>query len=163
MNVLIFPVILSASGYMGLGLWQVALVSVVASTTIALSAIAWRRGGQRRRTRRGIQLAPVMLDHSNWGRASVYRSPLLVCYQDVTGDPSESVIHPKNIQGERMSDSRVRPEAITAFCEARQHIHTFRYSGILSAMDPRTGEYIDDLYTYFGDAQPGGAPAPKYE
>ncbi len=104
-----------------------------------------------------------MLDHADWGRASVYASPLLVRYQDVTGDTIESVIHPKNIQGERISDSRVRPDAINAFCEVRQHLHTFRFTGILSAVDARTGEFIDDLYTYFGNAQPGGAPAPKYQ
>ena len=42
-------------------------------------------------------------------------------------------------------------------------MRALRFEHIVSAADLRTGEFIDDLYGYFGDAQPGGAPARSYQ
>ena len=132
---------------------------LLASTaTVALGAYVIFRHTHPRRPRRGIQLAPVTLDqaNANWGRASVYTSPLVIRYQEGNGGLTESLIHPKNIQGEQLANNRVRPDTVSAFCEKRQDICTFLVTDILMATDARTGEFIDDLYTYLGNAQPGG-------
>ena len=165
MTALLFPVLVGASGHLATGWLPDAAVALAASFTIASGAFAIRISTHRGRLRQGVQLAPVMLDHlnTNWGRASVFASPLVIHYQGNDGELSKSVIHPKNIQGERISSNRVRPDIINAFCEVRQDIHTFRIRDIQSAADARTGEFIDDLYTYLGSAQPGGAPSPRYQ
>ena len=165
MTALLIPVIVGSSSHLQTGWLPDIAIALVASLTIAMSAWTIRLSTHRRRYRPGIQLAPVMLDHAdaNWGRAAVFTSPLLIQYEEKDGEIRKSVIHPRNIQGEQISTNRVRPDIINAFCEVRQDIYTFRVSDIRSAVDARTGEFIDDLYTYLGSAQPGGAPAPRYQ
>ncbi len=94
--------------------------------------------------------------------APVPFSALVVRYREADGRLSEQVVHPKTIRGEQVGHGRVRPNVVNVFCERERSMRALRFDGILSAADLRTGEFIDDLYTYFGAAQPGGAPARIY-
>jgi hypothetical protein len=108
-------------------------------------------------------MPPPAPRHSGPGQAPVYRSPLRICYRDADGKLREATIHPKTIGGDSVASGAVRPEAVNAFCEETQTMQTFRFADIMWAADARTGDFVEDLYTYLGNAQPGGAPAPLYE
>ncbi len=90
------------------------------------------------------------------------RSPLLIRYQEDGGALSEHIIHPRTIRGETVFGRQVRPDIVTAFCEKTRLVQSFRYTAIIWAADAQSGEFIDDLYTYLGSAQPGGAPSRQY-
>ncbi len=66
---------------------------------------------------------------------------LIIKYKDGEGNISER--HISDIVPEP-------PAAITAFCHLRQGKRTFAIKGILSAIDPDSGEEIKDLYARFG-------------
>jgi hypothetical protein len=113
---------------------------------------------------RGILLAPVALDHSgvSWGRAKVYISPLLIRYEAADGSQAETVVQPKNIQGPLTTGGKVRPDMLFAYCESRKGLFSFQLTEIVWAADLKTGDLIEDLFHYLGNAQPGGAPALEY-
>jgi hypothetical protein len=61
---------------------------------------------------------------------------LIIKYEDGKGNISEMRI------SDIVSDP---PTAITAFCHLRQKERTFAIKGILSAIDPDSGEEVEDL------------------
>ncbi len=71
---------------------------------------------------------------------------LIIKYKD--GEDNVSERHISDIEPEP-------PAAITAYCHLRQARRTFAIKGIISAIDPDSGEEVNDLYDRFG------LPVPK--
>ena len=137
-----------------------ATVSAVACGLVAIALTSNRTA--RLRATRG-RLEPVLLQTGALplGQAAVYATPLRIRYRDLDGGISESVVVPKNIVG-RKAARGVRPDVVNVFCQGRQAMRSLRFEGILWAEDVHSGDLIEDLHSYFGGAQPGGAPAPLY-
>ena len=137
-----------------------ATVTAVACGLVAMAVTSGRNA--RDRVTRG-RLDPVLLGTGGipLGQAPVYRTPLRICYRDVDGATTETVVIPRNIVG-RKAARGVRPDIINVFCQGRQSMRALRFECIVWAEDALTGELVDDLHGYLGGAQPGGAPAPLY-
>lgn len=75
---------------------------------------------------------------------------LLIRYQGGSGNLSERRISKIEVQ-----DSNY----ILAYCHQREEDRTFKISRIASAIDPETGEVIEDLYSFLG-VQPPAKPIP---
>ena len=135
-----------------------------AAVAIATSGVLRMRAGDAR-TRVRHPPPPLMLPNhpeAGWTLAPVHQSPLIVRYREADGELTEGIVHPKSIRGEPVGPARVRPHVVNVYCEASQGMRALRLDRMLSAMDLRTEEFIEDLYNYFGSAQPGGAPARTY-
>lgn len=77
---------------------------------------------------------------------------LIIKYEDSDGIISERLI--SDIVPEP-------PAAITAFCHLRQQERTFAIKGILSAINPDSGEEVKDLYDRFGLPSPNAKKEEK--
>ncbi len=136
----------------------------IAATVVATAGVAWMRMPTMGAAVRRMPPPLMRPDHpeADWIQAAVPRSALVIVYEDAHGTPTEQVVHPKTIRGQRIGNGRVRPTVVNVFCERDRAMRALRIDRILSAADLRTGEFVDDLHTYFGSAQPGGAPARTY-
>ena len=144
--------------------WTLPALALAAAGIVTLG-IAWMKSqGSQTRVRRAPPLL-MLPDHpeADWRLAPVHISALVIRYRKAEGDLAEWIVHPKTIRGECVGNGRVRPTVVNAFCETEQGMRALRLERIVSAADLRTGDFIDDLYTYFGGAQPGGAPARIYQ
>lgn len=128
----------------------------------ALAAWLIPRDARARTSRSPPSLRRPNPEQAGWGEATVPRAVLRIQYRDRAGAVTERTIRPIAIRGPAAGRRRVHPEAVHALCELRHATRTFRYAGIVWAMDPRSGEFIEDLYFYLGSAQPGGAPGRNY-
>ncbi len=144
---------------------QWAIIGIAtAAAALTLASLVWRRPHAEPATVR--QPPPLMQPDDpeiDWVSGPVHRSPLLIRYQEPDGTLTEAVIRPKAIRGERVGKDRVRPRVVNATCDATRTAETYRLERIVSVADARSGEFIEDPYTYLGGAQPGGAPAPVYD
>jgi hypothetical protein len=163
MTLAVLPAIKWLAFQLGLD-WVHLVVAIVAmAVAVVLATVAMRMGPPQRPPPAAPPIPPPAPRHSGPGQAPVYHSPLRICYRDAAGKLSEATIHPKTIGGDSVASGAVRPEAVNAFCEDTQAMQTYRFADIIWAADARTGDFVEDLYTYLGSAQPGGAPAPLYE
>lgn len=79
---------------------------------------------------------------------------LLIRYTDSEGNTSER----------RISDIEpAGPDRVSAFCHERQEGRTFKISRVVSAIDPETGEIVEDLYAFLGVENPAKPKAPEPE
>lgn len=134
-------------------------LAVLAGILVAYS----RRSDQRMRDRwYGHRLDPMVLggDRASWSLAPVHAVRLLIHCEVDDGLAAERIIRPQSILGRKVRSRGVCPDVINAYCEAADTMKAYRFCDILWAADARSGEFIQDLYGYFGGAQPGGAPAP---
>ena len=69
-------------------------------------------------------------------------------YESAQGNVTTRHIIVQELQSNVTKSGEVIPAYIRAFCEERQDKRTFRLDRVIDAVDPETGEVIDDLGTY---------------